>query len=85
VRHDALFIDALIYLNLLMQVLADTLYRQSPSRRPAVAPADLTRDVALYARMGNGHSLAARVRDYFARGWLLHVENARAAAPIHWL
>ncbi len=71
-----------------MQVLADTFYRQSPSRRPAVAPAahaDLTRDVALYARMGSGRSLAARVRDYFARGWLLHVENARAAAPIHWL
>jgi hypothetical protein len=68
-----------------MQVLADTLYRQSPSRRPAAAPADQSRDVALYARMGNGRSLAARVRAYFARGWELHVENARLAAPITWL
>ncbi len=66
-----------------MQVLADTLYRQSPSH--AAAPAGPSRDVALYARMGNGRSLAARVRDYFARGWALHVENARLAAPITWL
>lgn len=66
-----------------MQVLADTLYRQSPNR--AAAPADLSRDVALYARMGNGRSLATRVRDYFARGWALHLENARLAAPITWL
>ena len=50
-----------------------------------MAPADLSRDVDLYARMGNGRSLAARVRDYFARGWALHVENARVAAPITWL
>ncbi|CAG2136026.1 hypothetical protein LMG31506_01600 [Cupriavidus yeoncheonensis] len=68
-----------------MQVLADTLYRQSPNRRPTAAPADLSRDVDLYARMGSGRSLAARVRDYFARGWALHVENARVAAPITWL
>ena len=68
-----------------MQVLADTLYRQSPSRRPAVVATELTRDTDLYARMGNGRSLAARVREYFARGWALHVENARLAAPITWL
>lgn len=67
-----------------MQVLADTLYRQSPTRRPA-APADLSRNVAPYARMGSGGSLIARVREYFARGWALHVQNAREAAPISWL
>ncbi len=68
-----------------MQVLADPLYRQSPSRRPAAVPADVSRDVAVYARMGGSGSLVARVRDYFARGWALHVENARLAAPIAWL
>ncbi|CAG9187185.1 hypothetical protein [Cupriavidus pinatubonensis] len=67
-----------------MQALADTLYRQSPSRRPAV-PADPSRSVAPYARMGSGKSLIARVREYFARGWALHVQNAREAAPITWL
>ncbi|WP_224078910.1 hypothetical protein [Cupriavidus laharis] len=68
-----------------MQVLADTRYRQSPSRRPAAASTDLSRDVALYARMGSGRSLVARVRGYFARGWSLHLRNAREAAPITWL
>ncbi|WER49258.1 hypothetical protein CupriaWKF_19050 [Cupriavidus sp. WKF15] len=68
-----------------MQVLADTLYRQFPRRHSAAAPAVPTRDMAMYARMGSGRSLAARVRDYFARGWMLHMENARRAAPITWL
>ena len=68
-----------------MQVLADTLYRQSPDRRTAIASNALSRDVASYARMGNGRSLVARVREYFARGWTLHLQNAREAAPVSWL
>ncbi|AGW94822.1 MULTISPECIES: hypothetical protein [Cupriavidus] len=62
-----------------MQVLADTLYRQpvQSKSRPAAA-----RDIACYARMGSGRSLAARVRDWFARGWTLYLGNARDAAPI---
>ena len=68
-----------------MQALADTLYRQpakSNTARPAAEPA---RDVAHYARMGGGQSLAARVRAYFAQGWTLYAANAREAAPIRWL
>ncbi|MFS8977347.1 hypothetical protein PO002_23020 [Cupriavidus necator] len=66
-----------------MQVLADTLYRQH-ARNHAAAD-EPARDVAYYARMGNSRSLTARVRDWFARGWTLYVDNARAAAPITWL
>lgn len=66
-----------------MQVLADTRYRQ-PARNRAAAD-EPARDVAYYARMGSGRSLAARARDWFARGWTLYVDNARAAAPITWL
>lgn len=69
-----------------MQALADTLYRQpaqSKAARPAAA--EPARDVACYARMGNGQSLAARVRAYFAQGWTLYAANAREAAPIQWL
>ncbi|MBP0628807.1 MULTISPECIES: hypothetical protein [unclassified Cupriavidus] len=74
-----------------MQVLADTLYRQpaqatSQSKshaRPTVrATAEPAREVDYYARMGSGRSLAARVREYFARGWTLYLDNARAAAPL---
>ncbi|MGN5477351.1 hypothetical protein ACTMU2_11980 [Cupriavidus basilensis] len=68
-----------------MKVLADTLYRQSRDRRTAIASDALSRDVALYARMGNERSLVARVREYFARGWMLHLQNAREAAPLSWL
>ncbi|MEM5274780.1 hypothetical protein VSR17_07030 [Cupriavidus taiwanensis] len=69
-----------------MQALADTLYRQpaqSKAARPAAA--EPARDVADYARIGGGQSLAARVRAYFAQGWSLYVANAREAAPIRWL
>ncbi|MCO4861049.1 hypothetical protein MKD38_05160 [Cupriavidus sp. WGlv3] len=69
-----------------MQALADTLYRQpakSKAARPAAA--EPGRDVAYYARMGGGLSLAARVRAYFAQGWTLYAANAREAAPIRWL
>ncbi|RAS05929.1 hypothetical protein [Cupriavidus alkaliphilus] len=69
-----------------MQALADTLYRQ-PAQPKASQPvaAQPTRDVAYYARMGGGQSLAARVRAYFAQGWRLYAANAREAAPIRWL
>lgn len=67
-----------------MQVLADTLYRPS-SKAPAKAKSEAVRDVTYYARMGNGHSLAERVRAYFAHGWTLYAGNARAAAPLTYL
>lgn len=63
-----------------MQVLADTLYRQPDQSRSRQA--EPARDVACYARMGSARSLAARVRDWFARGWTLYLGNARDAAPI---
>ncbi|NOV24714.1 hypothetical protein E5S69_14480 [Cupriavidus necator] len=69
-----------------MQALADTLYRQPA--QPEVskpAPVQPARDVAYYARIGAGQSLAARVRAYFAQGWTLYAANAREAAPIRWL
>lgn len=78
-----------------MQVLADTLYRQPAQARPqaklqakpqakpnARAAAEPARAVDYHARMGSGRSLAARVREYFARGWTLYLDNARAAAPL---
>ncbi|SOY64754.1 hypothetical protein [Cupriavidus taiwanensis] len=69
-----------------MQALADTLYRQPAQTRTAKsAAADPVRDVACYARMGGGQSLAARLRAYFAQGWTLYAANAREAAPIRWL
>ncbi|MEC3764328.1 MULTISPECIES: hypothetical protein [Cupriavidus] len=69
-----------------MQALADTLYRQ-PAQPKSAQPgaAEPARDVAYYARMGGGQSLAARVRAYFAQGWALYAANAREAAPIRWL
>lgn len=69
-----------------MQALADTLYRQ-PAQLKSAQPgaAEPARDVAYYARMGGGQSLAARVRAYFAQGWALYAANAREAAPIRWL
>ncbi|MCO4887975.1 hypothetical protein MKD50_01205 [Cupriavidus sp. WGtm5] len=69
-----------------MQALADTLYRQPAQPKSAKpAAAEPARDVACYARMGGGQSLAARVRTYFAQGWTLYAANAREAAPIRWL
>ncbi|QEZ43782.1 hypothetical protein [Cupriavidus oxalaticus] len=74
-----------------MQVLADTLYRQpaqarsraNPQARPNLrAAAEPARALDCHARMGSGRSLAARVREYFARGWTLYLDNARAAAPL---
>ncbi len=68
-----------------MQALADTRYRhpaQAKAARPAARPA---RDVADFARVGGGQSLAARVRGYFAQGWTLYAANARESAPIRWL
>ena len=69
-----------------MQALADTLYRQpAQPKAPQPAAAQPKRDVAYYARMGGGQSLAARVRAYFAQGWTLYAANAREAAPIRGL
>ncbi|PZX33885.1 hypothetical protein CBM2586_B10274 [Cupriavidus phytorum] len=69
-----------------MQALVDTLYRQPAQAKSAKpATAEGARDVAYYARMGGGQSLAARVRAYFAQGWTLYAANAREAAPIRWL
>ncbi|SPA32877.1 hypothetical protein CBM2637_B130198 [Cupriavidus taiwanensis] len=68
-----------------MQALADTLYRQPAQPKSAQPAAEPARDVAYYARMGGGQSLAARVRAYFAQGWTLYAANAREAAPIRWL
>ncbi|UIF91383.1 hypothetical protein [Cupriavidus sp. UYPR2.512] len=68
-----------------MQVLADTLYRQPAQARGSKPAARPARDVAYYARVGGGQSLAARVRAYFAQGWTLYLANAREAAPIRWL
>ncbi|MCY1221981.1 hypothetical protein D9M68_493360 [compost metagenome] len=70
-----------------MQVLADTLYRQprqaKPQAKSNVRPAaEPARTVDDYAHMGSGPSLSARVRDYFARGWTLYLDNARAVAPL---
>ncbi|BDB28244.1 hypothetical protein Tamer19_50450 [Cupriavidus sp. TA19] len=74
-----------------MQVLADTLYRQpaqaksqaKPQAKSSVRPAaEAAREVDYYARMGSGRSLSARVREYFARGWTLYLDNARAVAPL---
>ncbi|WP_439686557.1 hypothetical protein MNJPNG_29115 [Cupriavidus oxalaticus] len=74
-----------------MQVLADTLYRQpaqarsqaKPQAKPNVrAAVEPVRAVDYHARMGSGRSLAGRVREYFARGWTLYLDNARAAAPL---
>ena len=69
-----------------MQALADTLYRQpAQSKAARAAAAEPARDVAYYARVGGGQSLAARVRAYFAQGWSLYAANAREAGPIRWL
>ncbi|NUO85374.1 MAG: hypothetical protein HOQ33_10145 [Cupriavidus sp.] len=68
-----------------MQALVDTLYRQTAQSNAAKTAAQPARDVAYYARMGGGQSLAARVRAYFAQGWTLYAANAREAAPIRWL
>ncbi|MEM5430842.1 hypothetical protein [Cupriavidus oxalaticus] len=70
-----------------MQVLADTLYRQPRQAKPQAnsnvrAAAEPAREVDYYARMGSAGSLSARVRDYFARGWTLYLDNARAVAPL---
>lgn len=70
-----------------MQVLADSLYRQPRQARPearsnARVAAEPARETDDYARMGSGRSLSARVRDYFARGWTLYLDNARAVAPL---
>lgn len=67
-----------------MQVLVDTLYRPS-SKAPVKAKSKAARNVSHYARMGSGRSLAARVRAYFAHGWTLYADNARAAAPLTYL
>jgi len=69
-----------------MRVLADTLYRQpTDSAATPRATATPARNVDACARMGAGRLLRTRVRDYFARGWILYLDNARAAAPIAWL
>ncbi|MGY2485388.1 hypothetical protein [Cupriavidus sp. CP313] len=65
-----------------MQVLADTLYRQPAQAKASKPAAQPARNVAYYARVGGGQSLAARVRAYFAQGWTLYAANAREAAPI---
>ncbi|MBP0619766.1 hypothetical protein [Cupriavidus consociatus] len=70
-----------------MQVLADTLHRQprqakSQAKSNVRAAAEPAREVDYYARMGSGRSLSARVRVYFARGWKLYLDNARAVAPL---
>ncbi|MFJ4290514.1 hypothetical protein ACIP1U_12100 [Cupriavidus sp. NPDC089707] len=74
-----------------MQVLADTLYRQPRQAKPqarssvhtAAEPArEVDCEVDYDARMGSGRSLSARVRGYFARGWTLYLDNARAVAPL---
>lgn len=66
-----------------MQVLADTLYRQpAQAKSNSRAAAEPAREVDYYARMGGGRSLSARVREYFASGWTLYLDNARAVAPL---
>lgn len=64
-----------------MQVLVDTLYRPS-AKVPAKAKSEAARDASYYARVGGERSLAARLRAYFAQGWALYLNNARAAAPL---